>query len=79
MIPFFAGLVMICLVPTTGRSQDFKEHINKQYAAPEPSKKVLAIYNLNGSIRVEGYSGDKVIVDIDKKISADDNDDLELG
>ncbi len=78
-LPLLTGLTMLCLVPTPGRAQEFKEHIKKEYAAPNPSTEVLAIYNLNGSIKVEGYSGDKVEVDIDKTLSSDENDGLELG
>jgi hypothetical protein len=79
IFPLLAGLTTLCLAPARGRCQEFKEHINKVFAAPNPSAEVLAIYNLNGSVRVEGYSGDKVIVDIDKTLSSDDNDGLELG
>jgi hypothetical protein len=39
----------------------------------------VAIYNLEGSVKVEGYSGDKVIIEIDKTISADDQQTLEDG
>ena len=77
--PFLTGLTMICLAPAAARAQEFREQIKKEFAAPNPSAEVLAIYNLNGSIRVEGYSGDKVLVDIDKHLSADDSDGLELG
>jgi hypothetical protein len=79
ILPLFTGMAILCLAATTGRAQSFKEHINKEFPAPNPSAGVLAIYNLNGPIKVEGYSGDKVVVDIDKTISAEDDDDLALG
>src|ERR1700742_1287743 len=79
LFPLSAGLILLCLAPSHGKAQDFKEHINKEYAAPNPSTEVLAIYNLNGPIRVEGYAGNKVMVDIDKTITSDDQDGLELG
>jgi hypothetical protein len=79
IFPLFTGLTMLCLAPAGLRAQEFREHIKKEFAAPNPASEVLAIYNLNGSIKVEGYSGDKVIVDIDKKLSSDENDGLELG
>jgi len=75
----FAGWMTLCLVPAAGRAQEFKEHINKEYSLADPSKEVLAIYNLNGPIRVEGYSGNKVVVDIDKTIRSDEEDGLQLG
>ena len=77
--PLLTGLTMFCLAPTLARAQEFKEHIRKEFAAPKPSAEVLAIYNLNGPIRVEGYSGDKVVVEIDKTLSASDTDNLEFG
>lgn len=78
-LPLTAGLTMLCLVPALSQAQEFKEHIKKEYPAPTPASQVLAIYNLNGSVRVEGYSGDKIVVDIDKRISSDDSDGLALG
>jgi len=79
LFPLLSGLAMLCLTPAAGRAQEFKEQIKKEFAVPNPAAEVLAIYNLNGSIRVEGYSGDKVLVDIDKRISADDSDGLAFG
>ena len=79
MFPLLTGLTMLCLAPSGSRAQEFKDHIKKEFPAPDPAAEVLAIYNLNGSIRVEGYSGDKVLVDIDKTLSSDDNEGLELG
>jgi len=78
-LPVLTGLALLCLAPADSHAQEFKEHIKKEFAAPNPSTEVLAIYNLNGSIRVEGYSGDKVVVDIDKSLSSDENEGLELG
>lgn len=78
VFPLIAGLTMTCLAFTRCQAQEFKEHLKKEFPAPAPASEVLAIYNLSGSIRVEGYSGDKVMVDIDKTLSADDKDNLEL-
>jgi hypothetical protein len=77
--PLFTGMAILCLAATAVQAQQFKEHINKEFAAPNPSSGVLAIYNLNGPIKVEGYPGDKVMVEIDKTISSDDEDGLALG
>jgi len=39
----------------------------------------LAIYNIEGPIKVEGYSGDKVVIEINKTITAKTNEILETG
>ncbi|HEY4111740.1 hypothetical protein [Puia sp.] len=77
--PLLTGLTMLCLAPAGVDAQEFKEHIDKEFAAPNPASEVLAIYNLNGPIRVEGYSGNKIVVGIDKTISSDDKEGLDLG
>ncbi len=78
-IPLLAGAALSCTW-ITAHGQEFKEHISKEFAlSKESSGTVLSIYNIDGPIRVEGYSGSKVILEIDKTISADDNSKLETG
>ncbi len=61
-------------------AQEFKEHLSKEFTLSKgAAATTLAIYNIVGFIKVEGYSGDKVILEMDKTISADDNDKLEAG
>jgi hypothetical protein len=75
--PLLCGLAILC---STGvKAQEFKEHISKEFPVAAAKPGVLAIYNLNGPVRVEGYAGDKVVVEIDKVISADDSADLQTG
>ncbi len=57
----------------------FKEHISKQYSVQKAGSSIVAIYNLEGSVKVEGYSGDKVLIEVDKTIFAKDNETLEQG
>jgi hypothetical protein len=78
-IPLFAGAALLCCIGIGARAQEFKEHISKEFAVSRPAEGVLAIYNLNGPVRVEGYAGDKVVVEIDKVLSSDDSKDLETG
>jgi len=59
--------------------EEFKEHISKQYTIQKTATSVLTIYNLDGFIKVEGYAGDKVIIEVDKTISAKNTDVLEQG
>lgn len=76
LIPVLAGLVLSC-AQTPANAQEFKEHIRKEFTVSKNG--LLAVYNINGSINVEGYSGDKVVVEIDKSITAKNNQDLETG
>ncbi|QHV99002.1 DUF4097 family beta strand repeat-containing protein [Spirosoma endbachense] len=76
LIPCLAGLVLAC-AQSPASAQEFKEHVTKEFAAPNGG--TLVIYNINGFIKVEGYSGDKVVLDIDKTIKAKDKDVLETG
>ena len=69
------GMGLCCSQPA-GHAQQYKEHISKQFTLQSG---VVAIYNVSGSVKVEGYSGDKVIFEVDKTISADDSRTLEEG
>ncbi|WP_420148163.1 DUF4097 family beta strand repeat-containing protein [Spirosoma sp.] len=78
LIPVLAGLVLSC-AQTPATAQEFKEHVRKEFTVSNAQRSVLAIYNINGSIKVEGYAGDKVVLEIDKLITAKNNQDLETG
>ena len=79
--PLMAGLGIVCCMRTDANAQkpEFKQHISREFALPKATGGVLALYNLNGSLNVEGYSGDKVLIEVDERLTARDNDDLELG
>ncbi|WP_428665295.1 DUF4097 family beta strand repeat-containing protein [Runella sp.] len=79
IIPFLAGVVLSC-TQAPAQTQEFKEQIAKEYTLKQnAASSTLAIYNLNGNIKVEGYSGDKVVLEIDKTISGKTNEILEQG
>lgn len=59
--------------------EQFKDHISKQFTIGKPNSGVLAIYNLDGFIKVEGYNGDKVLIEIDRTIAASDKERLDMG
>ena len=67
----------LCFAQTSANAQEYKEHVSKQYTVKAGS--VVAIYNLDGSVKVEGYSGDKVTIEIDETIKAKDDAELERG
>ena len=78
LIPVLAGLVLSC-AQSPATAQEFKEHVSKEFTVSKSVSSALAIYNINGFIKVEGYSGDKVVVEVDKSITAKNNQDLEVG
>src|SRR4051812_17626694 len=78
-ILLFAGVAMLCAC-TKAKAQDFKEHISKEFTPQKAaSSTMLTIYNVWGSIKVEGYAGDKVLIEIDKTISGKNSDIVEQG
>ncbi|MCF0069990.1 DUF4097 domain-containing protein [Dyadobacter sp. CY261] len=78
-IPLLAGTVLCC-TQAQAQKLEHKEHVSKAFTvAGQAAKNVLAIYNVNGSIRVEGYNGDKVVLEIDKKITAKTQEVLDQG
>ncbi|MBW0176843.1 hypothetical protein [Sediminibacterium sp.] len=74
-----AGTLSLCAC-TDLPAQEFKEHVSKQFTVNAKSTEaVLAVYNIYGSIKVEGYDGDKVVLEIDKKVTAKSAEQLEIG
>jgi hypothetical protein len=54
-----------------------KEHISKQFTLQKPAaNSVFALYNVFGSVKVEGYNGNQVMIEIDQTIEADNADDM---
>ncbi len=78
VIPALVGLALCC-AQSPATAQEFNEHVSKEFTASKSARNVLAIYNVNGFIKVQGYSGDKVIVEVDKSITAKTNQELEVG
>lgn len=64
----------------SGFAQQFNETIKKELAFEKKSdNNALMIANINGSIKVEGYDGDKIVVEVSKEIIAKTNERLEKG
>jgi hypothetical protein len=76
IIPILSGLVLSC---SNLKAQDnkFQEKINKEFTVSPNS--VLAVYNIDGHIKVEGYGGNKVMIEVDKTLSGKTNEILEEG
>jgi len=79
IVAFLMGMGMLCAIPKAN-AKEFKEHVSKEFTvSSNTTRSFLFIYNISGSIKVEGYSGTKVLLEIDKTISADDDKTLETG
>jgi hypothetical protein len=77
-IPVLAGLA-ICCTSEAANAQEFKTHVSKAFTVSGSTANTLSIYNLEGYIKVEGYSGDKVMIEVDETISARNDEQLEIG
>jgi hypothetical protein len=79
LIPLIAGCGL-CLAQLSANAQEYKTHISKQFnLKKQASATLVGIYNISGSVKVEGYSGDKVIIEVDQTITAHNQADLEQG
>lgn len=74
------------LIPMLGiqyvkaQQKTFKETINKEISFENRSaESYLDVENLNGSITVEGYDGNTILLTVQKSISANSTEKLELG
>ena len=62
------------------QKKEFNEVIKKELSYEgNSSDRMLEVQNLNGSISVEGYDGQVVLLEVEKSIWARSTDDLELG
>ncbi|MFB0496778.1 hypothetical protein ABID99_003015 [Mucilaginibacter sp. OAE612] len=79
LIPVLTGLGL-CLAQISAHAQDYKEHISKQFTLQgAASGTTLAIYNIWGSISVQGYSGNQVSIEVDETIRGKSAGDVETG
>ena len=61
------------------QKKEFKEVISKEIALRNDASHTLVVKNVFGSIAIEGYQGDKVLLEVERTISAKNSEDLELG
>jgi len=79
IVTLLMGMGIICSGLKVN-AQEFREHISKEFTlSNEASGATLFIYNISGFIKVEGYAGNKVLLEMDKTIKADDDENLEIG
>lgn len=79
IVTLLMGMGILCAIPEAN-AKEFKEHVSKEFTVSgNSSQAILFIYNISGFIKVEGYAGIKVLLEMDKTISADDDKTLETG
>ena len=79
ILTIVAGIICCCLQHPV-HAQQFQEHISKTFTLSKGADlSTLAIYNINGPVRVEGYSGNDVVLEIDKTITAKNDSILNEG
>ncbi|WP_046244113.1 DUF4097 family beta strand repeat-containing protein [Hymenobacter terrenus] len=62
------------------QSNESKEVIKREFTlTADAGRSTFALYNISGSVTVEGYAGNKVLVEATKTIRADDAKTLEIG
>ena len=64
---------------TKAQKKEFTENISKEVPLGNSTENTLVIKNVFGSINVQGYDGDKVMVAVKRTIKAKTQEDLELG
>jgi hypothetical protein len=75
-----AGCALCCARPQPASAQEFKTHVSKEFNLKKPASAVtLCVYNIFGNVKVEGYSGDKVLIEVDQKLTAKSEEYLEEG
>jgi len=73
-------LIVCAIIPGILAAQSFSEKITKelQFEKKTPAS-TLMILNIDGFVRVEGYAGDKVIIEVNKQLYAKTAERLERG
>jgi DUF4097 and DUF4098 domain-containing protein YvlB len=62
-------ILLGCMISTMATSQQFSEKINKEFTFEKKTPdNAIIVANINGDIKVTGYNGDKVIVEVNRQI-----------
>jgi DUF4097 and DUF4098 domain-containing protein YvlB len=73
-------IVMLTLISQVCLAQTFRDKVNKEFSFEKKSpSNTLIVANINGSVKITGYDGDKIIVEMDKTINAKTAERLEKG
>ena len=59
-----------CALFLPGFGQTFSEKITKELSFEKKgNNNTVMIFNINGDVKVEGYGGDKILIEVEKKIT----------
>jgi len=73
-------IIVICITRLTASAQTFTEKITKEFSFEKKGmENTLLVANLNGSVKVTGYDGDKILVEVTRTIKAKTPERLEKG
>ena len=73
-------LVIFFLMPALLIGQSFSEKISKEFSFEKKSEQnTLYVANVNGDVKITGYNGDKIIVEVSKSVDAKTEARLEKG
>ena len=79
IVTLLLGIGSLCIIPKVN-ANEFKDHMSKEFTvSANSSNSILFIYNICGFIKVEGYAGNKVLLEMDETISADNEKTIETG
>ncbi|MPR35639.1 DUF4097 family beta strand repeat-containing protein [Salmonirosea aquatica] len=79
MVSLLGGMMLAC-APSNAQKQEFKEKVTREFALTgSAGASTLVIYNLNGFIHVEGTPASKVTLEVDKQLTAKNQQELEVG
>ncbi|WP_072008653.1 DUF4097 family beta strand repeat-containing protein [Hymenobacter sp. IS2118] len=73
-------LVLLFSTACGAQTKDFTEKVSKEFTLTDAvGRSTLAVYNVQGSVAVQGYAGATVVVEATRTIRADDAKTLEAG
>ena len=81
IIPGQLGLlVLLSSGQVWAQKSEFKEQISQEFTlTTDAGRNTFALYNIDGAVSVQGYAGNKVVIEVTKTIRADDAQKLEVG
>ncbi|MBF9236966.1 hypothetical protein I2I05_06120 [Hymenobacter sp. BT683] len=75
-----ALLLLLSSTACWAQTKEFSEKVNREFTlSGDAGRSTLAVYNIQGSVSVQGYAGNKVVVEATRTIRADDAKTLEEG
>jgi hypothetical protein len=73
-------MVLLAATPGWVLAQDFSEKITKELTFEKAgTNNTILLANINGNIKITGYEGDKILLEVNKKVTAKTPERLEKG